>query len=106
LDAAGLTGASAPKIVMGENVVHAFTMAATGNTDVSLVALSTVLTSEAGARGRFVGIPPTLHAPIRQDGLLLAHGRSNEAALAFIRYLQSDEVQRRLAALGYQAERS
>ena len=106
LDATGLADATVPKVVMGENVVHAFTMAATGNTDVGLVALSTVLTSEAGARGRFVEIPASLYQPIRQDGLLLEHGRSNDAALAFIRYLKSDEVQRRLAAFGYRASRS
>ena len=49
----------------------------------------------------FVEIPGHLHGPIRQDGILLAHGAGNAAALAFLEFLQSDAVQAKIAAYGY-----
>lgn len=104
IDALGVADAVEGRIVMGENVVQAFTIAVTGNADVGIVALSTVLTSGAQHGGTFVEIPASLHEPIRQDALLLAHGRANEAALAFVRFLQSDSARRRLASFGYGAD--
>lgn len=102
--ASGLADALAGRVVLAENVAQAFTMVATGNTDIAIVALSTVLANDAGSGGRFMEISPSVHDPIRQDALLLAHGQTNDAALAFMRYLRSDTVRRRLASLGYLAE--
>jgi molybdate transport system substrate-binding protein len=101
IDALGLAGALEGRIVMGENVVQAFTIAVTGNADVGIVALSTVLASGTRHGGTFVGIPASLHDPIRQDALLLTHGEANEAALAFVRFLQSDSARQQLASFGY-----
>ena len=100
-DALGVADAVDGRIVMGENVVQAFTISVTGNADVGIVALSTVLASGTKHGGQFVEIPASLHEPIRQDALLLAHGRANEAALAFVRFLQSDSARQRLASFGY-----
>jgi molybdate transport system substrate-binding protein len=101
IDALGVADAVEGRIVMGENVVQAFTIAVTGNADVGIVALSTVLAGGSRHGGRFVEIPASLHQPIRQDALLLAQGQENEAALAFVRFLQSDRARQRLASFGY-----
>jgi molybdate transport system substrate-binding protein len=99
--ALGMTDRFAGRIAMGENVSQAFTLAATGNADIGLVALSTVLMNRDKVGGKYLEIPPALHAPVRQDAIVLARGMDNEAALAFVHYLQSDAVREQLAAYGY-----
>ena len=104
IDALGVASAVEGRIVMGENVVQAFTIAVTGNADVGIVALSTALASSTQHGGTFVEIPASLHDPIRQDALLLKHGQANDAALAFVRFLRSDSARQRLASFGYGAD--
>jgi molybdate transport system substrate-binding protein len=101
IEALDVAGAVEERIIMGENVAQAFTIAVTGNADVGIVALSTVLASRSRVGGTYAEIPASLHQPIRQDALLLAHGKANDAALAFMGFLQSDSARRRLADAGY-----
>lgn len=104
IDAAGMSEVFAGRIVMGENVTQAFTLAATGNADIGIVALSTVLMSRGQRQGSYMEISTALHEPIRQDALLLTHGRANDAALAFVRFLQTDSVRNKIASFGYGME--
>jgi len=104
IDALGMSGPLDGRLVMGENVTQAFTLAATGNADIGIVALSTVLLSRGRRPGGYLEIPISLHGPIRQDALVLAHGRANEAALAFVRFLKTDAVREEIAAFGYGAD--
>lgn len=101
ISALGIDDVVEGRIVMGENVLHAFAIVVTGNADVGIVALATVLASRSQHGGTFVEIPTSLHEPIRQDAVLLRHGQTNDAALAFIRFLQSDSARQRLADFGY-----
>ncbi len=95
----GLSGALNDRIVMGENVGQAYALVATGNADVGLVALSLAM---AAGDDRFLPIPDGLHAPIRQDAILLVHGRDNPAATAFMAFLRDDHDARQLiAAAGF-----
>ena len=89
------------KLVYGENVSQAFSMAAIGSADASFVSLSQLRLKPDGVDGRFIEIPPELHAPIRQDAILLRHGAGNPAARAFLEFLQSDAVRAKIAAYGY-----
>jgi molybdate transport system substrate-binding protein len=104
MDAMGIADTFEGRLVMGENVTQAFTLAATRNADIGLVALSTVLSLRGKRPGSYLAISPALHEPIRQDALLLVHGRDNEAALAFIRFLKTDKARAKIAASGYGTE--
>jgi molybdate transport system substrate-binding protein len=102
LDAHVSAGTSAPRVVMGENVGQAFALVATGNADLGIVALS--LPILAGHES-YLAIPADWHVPIRQDAILLAHGRSNPAATAFMQFLRQDEDGRQMiVAAGFSVE--
>ena len=53
------------------------------------------------ARGSAWIVPADLHAPIRQDAVLLKAGATNPAATAFLDYLRSEPARAVLRAAGY-----
>ncbi len=102
LEALGLLESLATRLVMGENVGQAYAFVATGSAELGLVALSGVLShNPAGSRW---DVPSDLHAPIRQDAVLLVRGESNPVARELFAYLRSPEVKKRISALGYDME--
>lgn len=100
----GLWDALGDKIVMGENIGQAFALAATGNAELGLVALSSVISIRNAGKGSRWDVPPELHSPILQDAVLLAHGEGNAAAVAFLAYLRSDEARLTIESYGYGLE--
>jgi molybdate transport system substrate-binding protein len=46
-------------------------------------------------------VPAHLHAPIRQDAVILANGKGNAAASALMAYLKSDKAKAVIRAYGY-----
>lgn len=86
-----------PRIVQGENIAQAFQFVATGNAAVGFVALSQVV----DAKGSKWIVPEALHAPIRQDAVLLARGRGNPAALALLQFLKGPKARGIIRAYGY-----
>lgn len=87
------------RIVSGENIGQAQTMVASGAADLGFVAASGL--AEAG--GSQWEVPGDLHAPIRQDAVLLKHGEENAAAKAFLDYLTSEPGKAVIASYGYLA---
>ena len=95
-----------------ENIAQAYQFAASGNAPIAFVALSQVTAPPpnpppAGegpriARGSAWIVPANLHAPIRQDAVLLNAGAANPAATAFLAYLRSDAARAVLRASGYE----
>ena len=75
------------RIVKGQNVAQTFAMIATGNAELGLVALSQALAYHGDAS--YVVVPSDLHAPIRQDAVLLERGADNAAAREFVEFLSS-----------------
>lgn len=104
LQSLGLWDAAEAKIVMGENVGQAHALVATGNAQVGFVALSQVLGSPNLPAGSRRDVPEDLHAPIRQDAVLLAHGADNAAARAFLTYLRSEAAREMIEAHGYRVD--
>lgn len=88
-----------PRIAVGQSIGQAFAMAATGNAELGLVALSQALAWEGPAS--YVAVPPEYHEPIEQDAILLARGADNAAAVALMAFLQSDEIRRIVRDAGY-----
>jgi molybdate transport system substrate-binding protein len=98
LQALDLWPAIQPKIVRAENIGQTYAMVASGAAEAGFVALAQLAADAPGSRWP---VPPKLHAPIRQDALLLVRGRDNPAARAFLDYLGSPPARAVITALGY-----
>ena len=78
-----------PKLVIGENIAQAYQFIASGNAELGFVALSQVTQDGKLTSGSAWLVPASLHAPIRQDAVLLKRGENNEAARALFDFLKS-----------------
>lgn len=92
------------RLVMGQNIGHTYSLVASGNAQLGLVALSAVLSPRAGTTGSRWDVPQALFTPIRQDALLLKAGASNAAAREFLRFLRSDPARAVIRRYGYAVE--
>lgn len=101
LGALGLREALQPRLVQGENIAQAHQFVATGNAQIGFVALSQVSLDDRIAQGSAWLVPATLHAPIRQDALLLIRGQGNPTARALLDYLRGERARTIIRAHGY-----
>lgn len=88
--------------VLGENIGQTFAFVQTGNAELGFVALSQVLSLPAQERGAYWAVPERFHAPIRQDAVMLKRGLETPAAIAFHKFLQSQEAKAVISVSGYQ----
>jgi molybdate transport system substrate-binding protein len=93
----GVYGRLEPRVVQAENIGQAFQFVATGNALVGFVALSQVV----DGKGSMWVVPESLHAPLRQDAVLLARAKDNAAAIALMQYLRGDKARGIIRAYGY-----
>lgn len=98
----GVLDAVRPRIVQGENVGQAWQFVASGNAPLGFVALSQVARDGRIAQGSGWVVPAGLHAPIRQDAVLLGPGRGRPAADALLAYLRSEQAAAIIRAFGYE----
>lgn len=89
-----------PRLVLGENIAQTWQFVASGNAELGFVALSQIKTEGGELPGSFWIVPQTLHAPIRQDAVLLA--KSKAAAEQLMKYLKSDKVAAIIRRYGYE----
>ena len=101
LDALGLRERVADKLVFGENLGQAHAMLATGNAELGFTALAYLLATPGETSPRFWSVPATMHAPIRQEAVLLRRAAGNPAALAFMAFLRGAQAKEVIAAAGY-----
>jgi len=99
----GLLAQVAPKFVQGENIAQTYQFVATGNAPLGFVALSQVFEGGRIVRGSGWIVPAKLHAPIRQDAVMLGRARANAAAQALMAYLRSAKAQAIVRSYGYEA---
>ncbi len=90
-----------PRFVQGENIAQTYQFTATGNAALGFVALSQVMVDGAIVRGSAWVVPAALHAPIRQDAVLLVKGRDNPAAVALATYLKGEKARAIIRSYGY-----
>ncbi len=98
----GLWQALAPRVVTGENISQALALTATGNAELGFVATPLL----KGRRGKALGgsgwdVPADLHAPIRQDAVLLERAGTNAAAAGFLDFLRGPKARAIMVRLGY-----
>lgn len=101
LDRLGLRQRLAPRFVEGGNIAQAFQYVASENAPLGFVALSQVLDNGKLKEGSVWVVPAALHAPLRQDAVLLNPGKDNAAATALLKYLRGDKAKAVIRAAGY-----
>ncbi|WP_020564419.1 molybdate ABC transporter substrate-binding protein [Methylosarcina fibrata] len=97
----GLLDKLQPLFVLGENISQTHQFVSTGNAELGFVALSQVIEDGKIAKGSGWIVPEELHAPIRQDAVLLDKGSENPAAAALMQFLKSAEARAILQKYGY-----
>jgi molybdate transport system substrate-binding protein len=98
--ALGVHDALSAKVVQGQNITQTYQFVETGNAQVGFVALSQLAGKSDGSRWI---VPEKLHKPIAQDAVLTRHGESNEAARAFLAFLEGPEARAIMEKFGYGA---
>ena len=99
LQALGLWSAVQTRIVLGENIAQATQFVTTGAASVGITALSLAQAPELQGQLRYIALPESLHAPLRQRMVLLAG--ATPAAVDFYGYLQQVQARAVLARYGF-----
>jgi len=97
----GLIEGVASRIVQGESISQTHQFVASGNAELGFVALSQVSRGGKPVEGSMWVVPAELHAPIRQDAVLLAAGKGKPAAEALVAFLKGDKARAVISAFGY-----
>ncbi len=84
------------RLVQGENIAQTFQFVASGNAELGFVALSQLTGERKGSRWL---VPAELHAPLRQDAVLLKQGPGGRA---FLDFLRSSAARERIRTSGYE----
>lgn len=101
LNRLGLYAALEPRFVQGENIAQTFQFVSTGNAELGFVALSQVMKEGKITSGSAWLVPAAMHAPIRQDAVILSGGKDNAAAIALMKYLKESKARAIIKAYGY-----
>jgi molybdate transport system substrate-binding protein len=96
----GVYNAVRPRLVMGSSIAQTFQFVETGAADLGLVAWSQVIGRPGGSHWL---VPDADHAPIDQQAILLAPGRGNPAARAFLAFLKGPQAAAIIRRYGYEA---
>ena len=102
LDKLGLQPALTPRFVQGENIAQTHSFVVSGNAELGFGALAQVYKDGRLGAGSAWIVPASLHAPIRQDAVLLARGSSTPAAAALLAYLRGDKARGIIKSFGYE----
>lgn len=97
----GLLDAWQPRLVQGKSITQAHQFVASGGAPLGFVALSQVQKDGVISQGSAWIVPTDLHAPLRQDAILLLPGKDKAAASALLAYLRGDAARRIAARYGY-----
>lgn len=97
----GLERQLSDRIVLGENIGQTLALIATGNAELGFIAVSQLSSLPERSSGSHWIVPRSLHSPIRQDAVLLAHAANRPGARAFLDYLRTPAVKDRIRSHGY-----
>lgn len=89
------------KIVWGENIAQTHQFVLSGNAELGFVSASQVMHDGKLIQGSAWIVPEFLHAPIRQDAVLLNKAKDSIAARAFLNFLTSNKAQDIIQQFGY-----
>jgi molybdate transport system substrate-binding protein len=81
------------KLIFAANVIDAARMADSGAADAGLIALSLALAPSMKAGGKYWEVPPDAHPSLEQGAVILKSSKNQEAARAFLSFVQSEQGQ-------------
>lgn len=90
-----------PQLVIGENVSQALQFVASGNAQIGFVARSQLQAPSLPEASCTWPVPPSMHAPIEQQAILLPHGANVDGARRFLQFLRSDAARVIIKRHGY-----
>ncbi|MEZ5539932.1 MAG: molybdate ABC transporter substrate-binding protein [Pseudomonadales bacterium] len=92
-----------PKFVQGENITQTFQFVSSGNAELGFVALSQVYKNGKITSGSAWIVPASLHAPLKQDAVLLKPSQQKPAAQQLFDYLKNDDAAKQIIhSYGYE----
>lgn len=101
LEKLGLHERLAPTLVQGDSIAQAHQFVVSGAAPLGFVAMSQIKGGGKPESGSAWVVPSDMYAPIKQDAVLLAAGKDQPAALAFLRYLRGAPARAVIRAYGY-----
>ena len=101
IESLALSEAVSGRLVLGENIAQAYQFVDSGNASIGFVAKSQVVRDGRVRKGSGWEVPANLHAPIRQDAVLLTRARDCQPCQQFMAFVQQPEQQALLAGWGY-----
>lgn len=96
----GVYTAMQGKLVQGENIAQAYQFVATGNAELGFVALSQIQQDGKLKSGSAWIVPDSLHAPLKQDAVLLDSAKNNPAATALLDFLRTPRIKALIQSYG------
>lgn len=97
----GLQDTLSAKFVQGESIGQTFSFVSTGNAELGFVALSQVMEQGQIKSGSAWVVPAEMHNPLRQDAVVLTHGKGNPAAIALMSFLKTEKARTLIRTFGY-----
>ena len=98
----GLQDTLSAKFVQGESIGQTFSFVSSGNAELGFVALSQVMQQGQIKSGSAWVVPSSLHSSLRQDAVVLKHGKGNSAAAALIAFLKIEKSRKVIRSFGYE----
>lgn len=89
------------KLVLGENISQTAQFVQSGNADVGIIALSLASAPAMKTKGRFVEVPASDYAPIRQAAIVSRSSQQKEEARGFLKFLQQPEIVNLMSRYGF-----
>lgn len=90
-------------LVYGENIAQTYQYVFTQNAQIGFIAASQFKQHKTGS---FWLIPQTYHSAILQDAILLKQAANNQAALAFLNFVKSEQAKQIIRRFGYKTDAS
>jgi molybdate transport system substrate-binding protein len=100
LESLKMTEATKAKLVVAENIGQTAQFAESGNAQVGLISLTSASSPHYKELGSFVRFPKASYPEIRQCGVVLKAAKHQAAAVEFLKWLTSAEVQAELPKFG------
>ncbi len=101
LEAAGAWQAVQAKLVIGENISQTVQFVQTGNAQLGIVSLASVVSPRLKGSGSHYLIPDAGMAPIEQGAIVTTHGKANPLAARFVEFLGSPAAREILQRSGF-----
>jgi molybdate transport system substrate-binding protein len=97
----GVLGTLKERLVQGESIAQTYQFVASSNAALGFVALAQIMQNGTITQGSAWLVPADHHAPIHQEALLLQTGKNNEAAIALLAFLKTEQARAIIRTYGY-----